>query len=189
MHGNCVAYYQGKLGASAERGSNEEVPLDWENRDNLPAIRGGQEHRSAITVKLHHDNTGRVLDGVSPGRPADVVNSTGAASAVAEANWLPKVGCQHQTGTNAYEICFARLPALSSGAAAAPGPTFLTLIWTTGRPRRSANPVVSLHNDDDHGQGYLLQAHQELQRRLVEISRESGRQSPPHGAVNDGRAV
>ncbi|KAH6973281.1 hypothetical protein EDB80DRAFT_743054 [Ilyonectria destructans] len=72
-------------------------------------------------------------------------------------------------------ICFARLPALSSGAAAAPGPTVHS---TFAVAVNAINPV-----------GYLLQAHQELQRRLVEISRESGRQSPPHGAVNDGRAV
>ncbi|KAJ0135565.1 MFS glucose transporter mfs1, partial [Fusarium oxysporum f. sp. albedinis] len=29
------------------------------NRDNLLAIGGGQEHRSVVFVKLHHDNTGR----------------------------------------------------------------------------------------------------------------------------------
>ena len=65
VNGNIVAYNQGKLGASATSGSDEEVPLYWENRNDLPAISGGQEHRPAVLVKLHHDNTGRVLDGVS----------------------------------------------------------------------------------------------------------------------------
>ena len=93
VNGNSVAYNQGKLGASATSGSDEEVPLYWQNRNNLPPISGGQEHRSTVLVKLHHDNTGRVLDGVSPRCPADVVNGT--TGAVAEANWLPKVGRQH----------------------------------------------------------------------------------------------
>ena len=93
MHRNCVAYDQGKLGAGTKSGPDEEVPLNWENRNNFPAVRSGQEDRTAILIKLHHDNTGRVLDGVGPRCPTDVVNCT--ASAVAEANWLPKVRRQH----------------------------------------------------------------------------------------------
>ena len=89
MNGNGVAYGQGELGASANSGSNEEVPVYWENWNNLPAISGGQERRPAVFVKLHHDDAGRVSDGISPRCPADVVDCT--ASAVAEANWLPKV--------------------------------------------------------------------------------------------------
>ncbi|KAK8920148.1 hypothetical protein VCV18_008983 [Metarhizium anisopliae] len=38
------------------------------------------------------------VPGVEPG--ADIVNGT--TGAIAEANWLPKVGRQHQTGANAY---------------------------------------------------------------------------------------
>lgn len=88
MNGNSVAYDKRELGASAESGSDEEVSLYRGNRDNLLAIRGYQEYRSVVLVKLH-DNTGRVLDGVNPWCLANVVNYT--ASAIIEANGLPKV--------------------------------------------------------------------------------------------------
>lgn len=51
-------------------------------------------------VKLHHDNKWKVLDGVSPRCPADVVN--GIESTVVKTNWLLKVRLQPQTGVNAY---------------------------------------------------------------------------------------
>lgn len=91
MNATSKKYDQGEFSASAENGSDEEIPLYGENRDNLLAIRGGQEHRSVILVKSHHDNTGRVLDGPSPRCPANGINCT--TSAITEANRLPKVRC------------------------------------------------------------------------------------------------
>jgi hypothetical protein len=113
VNGNSIAYNQGELSASAESSYNKEVPLYGENQDNLFAIRGSQEHRSVILVKLHYNNTGRVLDRLSPRCPADIINYT--ASAITEANRLPKVRRQHQIGINAYRDLLRKVTRLIVG--------------------------------------------------------------------------
>ena len=110
---NGVTHDQGKLGASAECRSNQEVSVYWQNRHNLPAVRGGQECRSGVLAKLHHDSTRLVSEGVSPRRPANVVHC--ATSAVTETNLLPQVARQHQTGTDAHRNMLRKVTRLVVG--------------------------------------------------------------------------
>lgn len=78
-----------KLSASAECGSNEEVPDYWQNRNNLLTINGGQECRSSIFIKLYYNYIQLVSDRVSPRCPANIIYY--AISAVIETNILPEV--------------------------------------------------------------------------------------------------
>ena len=85
---------------SAEYYSNQEVSANRHNRDNLSIIHGGHKRRSGIFVKFHYNDIWLVLNRAGFRYPGYIIYYI--ASVVIEANLLPQVIHQYQTGIDIY---------------------------------------------------------------------------------------